>query len=186
VDWATEAVDAGLEFGGPSTVGRSIHDYLRSRLVNSEAGIVFYDHGPGEMADFVAITADEDKVRVALYHCKASPGTPAGGRVEDAYEVCGQAAKCVRWANPRMVLEAIMRRLGRVSGGSRFDKGSVAAVQETLGSTNRKPVMFESIIVQPGLSKSRLGDRVGPLLAAADGFLYEFGRFTKLRIIGSS
>lgn len=186
VDWVTEGVDTALEFGSTSPTGLSIHDYFSHRLVNSEADVVFYDHEPGEMADFVAVTADEEKVRVALYHCKASLGGPAGERVEDAYEVCGQAAKGVRWANPRIVLEAITRRLGRASGGSRFDKGGTAAVQEILGSSNRRPVMFESVIVQPGLSKSQLGDRVGSLLAAADGFLYEFGRFTKLRVIGSA
>jgi hypothetical protein len=137
------------------------------------------------MADFVAVTADQDNVRVALYHCKASSEAHASERVDDVYEVCGQAAKRVRWANPRIILEAVVRRLGSESGGSRFEKGDGVALQQILGSSNRRPVIFESVIVQPGLSKSQLGDRVGPLFAPADGFLYEFGRFTKLRVIGS-
>jgi superfamily II DNA or RNA helicase len=185
VNWVVQGVDVNLEFGNPSGTGRSIHEYLTGRLIDSDASVVFYDHGPGEMADFVAVTADQDNVRVALYHCKASSGTHASERVDDAYEVCGQAAKCVRWANPRIILEAVTRRLGRESGGSRFEKGDATALGQILGSSNRRPVIFESVIVQPGLSKSQLGDKVGPLLAAADGFLYEFGRFTKLRVIGS-
>ena len=50
--------------------------------------------------------------------------------------------------------------------------------QAFLGPGNRKRIVFESIVVQPGLSRAQLGDRVGPLLAAADGFVYEWGRFT--------
>lgn len=123
-----------MEFGNPSAAGRSIHEYLKGRLVSSVASIVFYDHGPGEMADFVAVLADQENVRVALYHCKASSEASAGERVDDSYEVCGQAAKCARWANPRIVLEAVTRRLGRESGGSRFEKGDAAALQAIGGS----------------------------------------------------
>lgn len=186
IDWLANGVDPNLEFGSPSPIGKSIHDYLRDRLINSEAEIVFYDHGPGEMADFVTLSSGPDYVRVVLYHCKASSGEHEGERVEDAYEVCGQASKCVRWASPRLISEAVTRRLRRDSGGSKFDKGDLARLQQTLNPNNRKVVSFESVIVQPGFGKSKLGNRVGPLLAAADGFLYEFGRFSRLRVIGSA
>ena len=109
--------------------------------------------------------------------------------MEDAYKVCGQAVKYVRWANPRICPE---NSFAKFHGPKFCEINAIASAapvrylrDSTLGSANRKLVIFESVIVQPGLSKSQLGDRVGPLLAAADGFLYEFGRFTKLRVIGS-
>ena len=47
-------------------------------------------------------------------------------------------------------------------------------------------IAFESVIVQPGFSKTRLDERIGALLAAADGFLYDSGPFARLRVIGSA
>jgi superfamily II DNA or RNA helicase len=185
VDWAAAAVDIELEFGEMTRRGQSIHEYLRNRLIASDASVVLYDHGPGEMADFVSLFLDQDQVRVSLYHCKASSGAVARQRLSDAYDVCGQAVKCVRWAKPPLILDSITRRLGRQRNPSRFEKGNMAALRQALDPTNRKQVLFESVIVQPGFSRANLGDRVGPLLAAADGFLFDCGRFTRLRVIGS-
>ena len=186
VDWTEAGVNIHAEYGDRDNHGQSIHEYMQIRLVESAAEAVFYDHGPGEMADFVTFTTERDQIRVALYHCKAASGAGPGENLNDAYEVCGQAVKCVRWANPRLILESVGRRLNRQSHGSRFEKGELGALQQAFGPGNRRRVVFESVIVQPGFSRAALGDRVGPLLAAADGFLFEFGRFTRLRVIGSA
>jgi hypothetical protein len=79
VDWARAGVDIELEFGERTQGGQSIHEYLCRRLVDSDVPLVFYDHGPGELADFVTFSETGEDKRISLYHCKASSGeTPAG------------------------------------------------------------------------------------------------------------
>ena len=58
------------------------------------------------MADIVALRRGDDKVSVGLWHCKYSGGEGAGARIDDLYEVCGQAQKCVYWREePRRMLK---------------------------------------------------------------------------------
>jgi len=124
-------------------------------------------------------------VRVSLYHCKASSGPAAGGRIDDAYEVCGQAAKCERWADRQRISGTIRRRLNRRNGASRFDKGNLEAVEQAFERQYSRRVSFQAVIVQPGFSQAELGDRITSLLAATDGYLFEGGRFDRLRVMGS-
>jgi hypothetical protein len=185
IDWDREGVNIENEFGPADENGCSIHEYLRTRLLQSEAAVVFYDHGPGEIADFVSFTITGDEVRISLYHCKGSSTPVAGGRIDDAYEVCGQAAKSDRWADRQRIFATIRRRLNRPNGASRFDKGSLETVEEALERQQRKRVLWQAIIVQPGFSRNELGDRIPSLLSATDGYLFEGGRFNRLLVMGS-
>lgn len=186
VDWTRAGVNIQNEFGQPDRNGRSVHAYLGERLVQSDAEIVFYDHGPGEMADFVAFRIGQQQLRVSLYHCKASAEPTSGGRVVDAYEVCGQAVKCDKWADRRQILEATRRRLNREGCASRFEKGTLELLEQALNPAQRNRLLFESVIVQPGFSRAGLGNRISSLLAAADSYLFEGGKFDRIRVIGSA
>lgn len=185
VDWASAGVDIGHEFGERTRRGVSIHRYLCGRLVASDAPIVFYDHGPGEIADFLTCSETEEENRISLYHCKGSSGNLAGRRLNDAYEVVGQAIKCVHWSKPQALLASMTRRLDARGNASRFEKGDIESLRSFLDLSRRRRIVFESVIVQPGFSKAGLDARIGALLAAADGFLYDSGPFTRLRVIGS-
>lgn len=185
VDWARAGVDIELEFGERTQGGQSIHEYLCRQLVDSDVPLVFYDHGPGELADFVTFSETGEDKRISLYHCKASSGENAGRRLSDAYEVVGQAIKCVHWSKRQALLDSVTRRLNERQNASRFEKGDIEALRTFLNPAMRKRMIFESVIVQPGFSKARLDDRIGSLLAAADGFLYDSGPFTRLHVIGS-
>jgi hypothetical protein len=186
VDWRQAGVNIENEFRVADEAGESIHHYLRERLIQSDAGIVFYDHGPGEIADFIALTITDAQVRVSLYHCKASSEEAAGGRVDDAYEVCGQAAKCDRWADRRRIVDAVRRRLNRDHAASRFEKGSMGQLEDAFDRRHRRHVLFEAVIVQPGFSYATLGDRIPALLAATDAYLFDGGRFDRVRVLGSA
>jgi hypothetical protein len=185
VDWARADVDIELELGERTQRGHSIHEYLRRRLVESAAPVVFYDHGSGEIADFVTFSETNEERRISLYHCKASAEERAGKRVEDAYEVVGQAIKCIHWSKRQVLMASVTRRLNERQNASRFEKGDIEALRLFLDPNRRKRIIFESVIVQPGFSKARLDERIGSLLAAADGFLYDSGPFTRLHVIGS-
>lgn len=97
VDWCTGGVDIEHEYGNPTSVGMSIHEYLKGSLLGSAAQIVFYDHGSGEVADYITVEQRSTEIAVSLYHCKASGGRKAGARVDDIYEVCGQTIKSLIW-----------------------------------------------------------------------------------------
>jgi hypothetical protein len=153
--------------------------------VDSDVPLVFYDHGPGELADFVTFSETGEDKRISLYHCKASSDENAGRRLSDAYEVVGQAIKCVHWSKRQALIDSVTRRLNERQNASRFEKGDIQALRTFLNPAMRKRMIFESVIVQPGFSKARLDDRIGSLLAAADGFLYDSGPFTRLHVIGS-
>jgi hypothetical protein len=185
VDWTDAAVDIEHEFGNPTARGRSIHEYLRDRLVASDALVVFYDHGSGEVADFLTCIETNDEKKISLYHCKGSSGEVPGRRLNDAYEVVGQAIKCVHWIKTQTLLASVARRFNERGNASRFEKGSLEVLRGFLDPARRKRIIFESVIVQPGFSRAQLDERIGALLAAADGFLYDSGPFARLHVIGS-
>jgi tetratricopeptide (TPR) repeat protein len=121
VDWLAAGVDIEAEFDHPSPGRHDIHQYLRNRLADSEAQVIFYDHGTGELADFLTLAMRVDDVLATLFHCKASSALNPGERVGDLYEVCGQAVKSARWVDRKLMLARIEKRVAR---GSVFVRGT--------------------------------------------------------------
>lgn len=184
IDWEVVGVDIEREVGEPTEVGVSIHAHFESRLQNSDADVVFYDHGSGEIADYVTVLSTKDETRVTLYHCKGSGGQAPGDRVADAYEVCGQAVKSTSWAERRKIREEILRRWGRRDGSSHFLKGDADVVRSSLGDPFTKRFVFQIVLVQPGFKRNDLSTKIGSLLAATDDFVFG-GRCARLRVIAS-
>lgn len=184
VDWQSAGVDIELEFGSPSANGCSIHDFLAQELPRT-CDIVFYDHGSGEIADYVTFAIQAEEVRIGFHHCKSSGGRAAGRRVDDAYEVCGQAIKSRGWADRQRLLSAIKHRLQTRRGVSRFICGDLTAVESVLRETSRVRLVYEMVLVQPGFSQGQVNPGIASLLAATDDFLYG-GSCDRLRIQGSA
>jgi hypothetical protein len=184
-DWTASGVDITCEFGQPQDGLRSIHAYLEDVLVASDVDVVIYDHGTGEIADFVTLKIKGNETHVALYHCKASGYTKPGERVEDAYEVCGQAAKSTGWAERRRLDAGIVRRIESRPGRSRIAKGDLARVDQALGDGRFVRLVVQIVAVQPGLSKEKLTGKAGAILTAADDFVFG-GPCARMRVIGSA
>jgi superfamily II DNA or RNA helicase len=185
VDWDAANVDITAEITCNRAGYCSIHGHYARELSASSAVVVFYDHGPGEMADFVVLSETGDEVHVQFYHCKGSGGTQPGRRLEDAYEVSCQAVKSVFWTARRHVRDAIRRRLKNRSGSSRFLKGTLADVDRLLADDSRKRVTHEMVIVQPGISRTSVAPGVLALLASANDYLVR-GNCAPLRVHASS
>ena len=188
VRWADKSVDVDLEFDLPEkgrpTPGRlSIHAHLESRLRDEQAHVVLYDHGSGEVADFVTITRGEVITEVVLYHCKGAP-VEGGDRVSDAGEVCMQAVKSVAWIRLPVLRRKIRERIRKRSGRTRFVRGSLAEVDELLADGQRTRVAFRVVLVQPGFSATSLSPKLGSILAAANDYLARAG-FNPLRVLGA-
>lgn len=184
--WEALGIDVANECGSSGPGGLSIHAGLeRELLAKSTAEVIYYDHGSGEMADFVEVSSDasgrDGDTVVRLYHCKGTKSARAGGRVADAYEVCGQAAKSMARASRESLLQSMKRRLSR-KRPSRFVRGAVSDAERLLGRGRR--VVLEVVVVQPGFSKAKLNGNLGLLLAAADEFLVT-GPCRRLSVLGS-
>lgn len=184
INWAGEEVDIRREFGVGRNDQRSIHDYVHALLAASNANVVYYDHGSGEVADFIAISEEAGEVVVALYHCKGSGGDVPGDRVEDAYEVCSQAVKSVIYTDPIGLCHRIEGRYQRRAGGSIFVKGDIDAFRQLMQSHIRAEFRFEIVVVQPGIPRDRLSLRIASLFSATNDYLVR-GGFSSLRVLAS-
>ncbi len=180
-EWIANGVDIRREFGD-SDRGISIHDHLTSAIQHD---VVFYDHGSGEMADFVTFRSESDVLVISFFHCKGSGGDNPGSRVGDAYEVACQVVKSLVWL--RGVSEVVDRinERDRSREGSRFVKGTREDLRAISGDVSGG-LAYEMILVQPGLSKRALNENVGLVLAAADRFIQQSHNCNPLILWGSA
>lgn len=189
VDWESKKVDVTAEVERddesiPAAGLRTIHAFIAEKLKGDAPDLLFYDHGSGEIADFVSAKRDGPVTRVSFYHCKGASGI-GGDRVEDAYEVVGQCIKSVHWKTLVTLRDKIRHRRRTRPGKSVFLCGDLALADEIFADSQRLRLSFETVAVQPGFSKGSLSPKLGNIIAAADDFLRRCG-FHPLRIIGSS
>ena len=184
VRWEDQGVDVRLEFGPPQDDRRSIHDFIEAHLAASKATVVYYDHGSGEVADFVAFTEELGGVTVKLLHCKRAGSRAPGDRVSDAYEVCAQAVKSVIYTDPTRLLQRLEGRYSRRAGASRFVKGDRDTLRQLVQSHARADFQFEMVVVQPGIRRQQLSPKIAHLLSATNDYLVR-GGFSSLQVMGS-
>lgn len=183
VDWEKEGVNPRVEYVDGAKLGSSIQGYLAKTLNRDEFEIVYWDHGSGETADFVAFKRREDDgIDVLLYHCKGSSGDKPGNRVGDVYEVCGQAVKCVIFCDLPRLVARLAGRFNRKSGMAQFIKGDLAQLKAL---ARVRPSTFQMIVVQPGVSRGNIEQRLSEVLGAADAHLASAGML-EMRTLGSA
>lgn len=185
LNWTAANVDIQREFGAPRPGLVSVHDYLSAELAASDAAVVYYDHGTGEIADFIAFEQGGDQLAVRMYHCKGATGPAPGHRLSDIYEITGQAVKSVTWALKQRILSNIRRRFTQNIGSHRFVRGDLDHLTELLETATPAQIAFEIVAVQPGLRKARLPTEFANLLAAASDHLVR-GGLKPLRVLGSA
>lgn len=165
VDWPAMNVDIGAEVTVTSADKLSVHAGLERRLAASDADVIVYDHRTGECADFIVLKEHNSEVKVTLYHCKGAGGKPSGERVDDLYEVCGQATKSIQW---RIKKQLVKRLKTRIRSGSRFVKGDEQTLIDLLESDPRHQLRTEVVAVQPGVSIGSISSKQVHLLSAAN------------------
>ena len=186
VGWNAENVDIRKERRDPAPGLISIHTYLRARLSREKHAVVVYDDGSGEVADFVAIDDDPKAIRITLYHAKGSRTSVPGERVDDVYEVCGQAVKSLHWtASPSKLLERLMTRVA-AQPGARLVAGTQATLKRLRDAASGRRVLYHMVVVQPGISRAALTSNTAALpLASAEEFVIA-GGFEDLGVLGSA
>lgn len=189
--WDWDGTNIRRESQGVERHADSVQAFVIRKLLTDDDpyDVIYDDDGAGEIADIVAIRMTDSVVSVTLYHCKYSSSDAPGARVKDLYEVCGQAQKSARWRDrPNRMLQHMLTReklrLGRAQP-SRFQLGSAAMVKKLKSSWQDYRYEYDVRIVQPGLSRSSIGEEGLHLLAGAETYLLDT-RAMKLRIIGSA
>lgn len=174
-----EGVDITKESQGPSRQSGTVQNATIARLLatNPSYDFIFDGDASGEVADVVAIRRQGRFLDVELYHCKfSSEGTP-GARVADLYEVCGQAMKAVRWADPRSKFLQRLRKQeeNRQKRGqqTRFIVGDRAILDDWLANRRELVARFSMTLVQPGYSKARTASEHLPILGAVQAYLQQ-------------
>ncbi len=191
-DWDWEGVDISVE---SQTVDKLTHSiqYSAIQKIRADYDLVFDDDDAGEVADIVAIkNFDDKKLVIDLFHCKyckkekgiASPGA----RVDDIYEVVGQAQKSLKWFGDKekLIQRLMERERGRLKKGkaSRIDKGSFTDLINLARISRYSDFQLGVAIVQPAISKSKMSDDQLAVIGATAAYIDEVSG-VKLRVITS-
>lgn len=158
---------------------------IQQLVASDDYLIVFDDDAKGEAADVVAIKlrgtlAEPMGIEIEFYHCKFSGADRPGARIDDLYEVCGQAQKSIHWMrSPEKKTDLLRHLLRRDSdrreehGLSRFEKGDGDLLELLKEMSEMCPTELRIAIVQPGLSKADVTLDQLQLLAVTESHLFE-------------
>lgn len=178
VAWAWDNTNLKKESQGVARESDSIQYRAITEFMSDDSWeVVFDDDGTNEVADIVSLKRDDERLIVNLVHCKYSHGNAPGGRVEDLYEVCGQAQKSIKWRDnmERMLFRLLAREetFQAETGASRLVKGDQSKLIELRNAARLLKPDFRVWIVQPGVSKAAISTAQLELLGATETFLNE-------------
>ena len=187
IDWDKYNTDISTEFGESNIPNKvSIQDALFILLNEDESNkFILYDHGTGEIADYITIKENNDEIRVELFHVKRKTAKSYNNSVGDIYEVVGQAMKSVMWFKSKgtFIDRLIERNNGKhaiIKKGDKFN--DLIRFLRSSGKILRGNIC----IVQPGISKGEdISPAVQELLSAVSKYVKRAGKVDNLKILGS-
>jgi hypothetical protein len=176
LDWSK--INIRKESQGPNCDADSIQaaviEYMKGLL---DWDLIIDDDGSGEIADIVAFKVDGEFLILSLVHCKYSSENFPGGRIEDLYEVCGQAEKSVAWRKnmDKLFSNLIRRERNRWANHNRSGI-MVGSPKKLFDLEERARLLKPSLsiyIAQPGVSKNRISSQQLELLGSTEVYLRE-------------
>ncbi len=185
VAWDWTGTDLRKESQDKQKDQASIQARMIRELEPQDYSVIVDDHGKGEVADVVAIRIvgnieKPTEILAEFYHCKRSHSSTSGQRIEDLYEVCGQAQKCVSWMataeRQTDIFTHLLRREERQVGKgepSRIELGDAVLLRLIRDISRVRPMKLKVFIVQPGLSKQNASRAQLELLSVTDNHLME-------------
>jgi superfamily II DNA or RNA helicase len=183
--WDWEGVDLRKESQGSEKDQTSVQARVIRELETRDYAIIMDDDGKGELADVVAVrlagnAVEPSCIEVEFYHCKYSRDAAPGRRIEDLYEVCGQAQKSVAWASsPEKrsdIFTHLMRReTQRRDAGAltRFEVGDSELLLTIREMSRLIPVNLSIYVVQPGVSRANATPDQLALMSVTEHYLSE-------------
>jgi hypothetical protein len=180
-DLAWTDIDLTKESQGGERRPDSVQAYMIEHVKTlSEWDIILDDDIQNEIADIVAMRIQGTDLLVHLTHCKYVSGWEPGkdrSRIDDLYEVCGQAIKSARWRRDinTFFVNLIRRQkqyLAR-TGVSGFMVGNERTLVDLHDRSRLLRPQFTIAIAQPGLQKHHHTAPQLELLAATDMYVFE-------------
>jgi superfamily II DNA or RNA helicase len=159
-------------------------------LIEGDYDLIYDDDYSGEIADVIAVKQFEKYINIQLYHLKFAKEGKVTRRIDDLYEVCGQAMKSVNWKfkESREFFEHLLRRETKKRQGkscSRIELGSKEKISYLKEIARKQyPVEFEIFIVQPGLSSTNPSKEQLSILGVTNSYLKGKANIN-LTVIGS-
>jgi hypothetical protein len=184
-DWSN--VDIRSEAREPKTgMENIINRSARWIRENWPESVIIQEDGKGEIADLLSVRESSSEVQVDFFHCKWSSGDNPGHRLDDLYQVVGQAMRSTTWTTlPDVFWTRILQRLNNrsktyIHAISQWGEDKLTAI-----AAMELPTRFRISIVQPGLSLSSLSSwQDGTnLLGACDAWCQSEG--VSLHLVGS-
>lgn len=183
IKWEDYKTDINCEFENPKNGKHSIHEVIHKLLSEDTSyDAILYDHGTGEIADFITIKENEKEINISLFHIKSMKGNKYNNNVSDIYEVCQQGIKSLIWLKSRLFfLHKIKQR--QKTNHCKLIKGE--DVYENILKTN-KQLTTKIIIVQPAVKKEIIiSEKFQEVMAAANMYIKNSGRANDFLIWGS-
>ncbi len=176
LDWS--ATNIKVESQTKEKLQESIQCRAITEIKNEHWDVVLDDDGTGEIADIVALRIDESGpgLLVRLVHCKFSHGDKPGARIDDLYDVCGQAQKSVMWRRNDLkpffrTLDDRAKKKQDRDGVSPYEVGDINKLYEISDKAIVLPRRMEIVIAQPGLSAAKASTQQLDLLASTQSYL---------------
>lgn len=175
-----DGVDFSKESQGITRQPDSIQAFISSYLKkNYNFTVLLDDDRSYEAADLIGIEETDNRVEVTLVHCKFSSRPTPGARLKDLYEVCGQAQRSAKWRNGQMfpLFSHLRKRVQKIVEDHRdinydpFEIGDFEKFTDIHERIDKKDVFLHIIIVQPGLSASKITEDQLRLLAGVENYI---------------
>lgn len=194
INWQEKNIDIQKEYYDIPSVEKPLNDNKDSihegllKMFFDNVDLLIYDHGAYEFADVITFKKLNNKIKINLYHVKASSESTLGVRVSDTDEVMSQCLRCTNWTSTKQGLKnKIDKRLKRKEA-EKIKKGDVALLNEYF--TGNYLFEIQVILVQPGLSLTRFNNlndeerKVSNALAHIDTSIQQSGNASFL-VMGS-
>lgn len=178
ITWNWDGVDINIESQhvSPKLVN-SIQFRCIENLKKADYDVIYDDDYSGEVADVIGIKFLDGAINIDLFHLKYARGGVTSGRIDNLYELCGQAQKSVHWKfrAARELGEHLLRRKTKKKNNqtcSRLEKGVEEDLIKLISLAKRKfPIDFKIHIVQPSITKINLSREQLTLLAVTENYL---------------
>ncbi|MEV6432430.1 hypothetical protein [Nocardia sp. NPDC051463] len=163
------------------------HRVIETIAAEAEWEVAIDDDGAGELADLVFMRRIGEQLEVLLVHCKYSSQSTPGKRIDDLYDVCGQAMKMNRAKSmPELLTRRLLRRAHnrQAKGRTGIIHGNLTLLASIVEQARFRELRVQVAIVQPGMSRAIVSTEMRALLGAVQRFLIETYAIP-LRVIAS-
>lgn len=174
-EWDWTGVSLNEESMGKNIKQHSIQ-YRVYDEIKDEYSFIFNDDAKGEAADLIALSELSDgSIKLCLVHCKNAKDGEVSQSIDNMYTVCGQAQKSIRVKHnglSKLFIDCQRRqKKWEAEGFTRLLKGDFKTLAYFRDKAKKSKLVFEVIIVQPGLSKGTVTDDVLRLLGTTELYL---------------